>query len=167
MASMIPSTGNQDLRLQLHIDGIDGKFLKDIANLINDALLEPMSSYQPVNCSPPFEVDSKVSQLSDAIVFSMLLNVKIYSLRIPRGVARWTCDFLINREQRIKLSRDCFSEWGHVPSGIPPGTKRGPWLFISMINEVNPPSVSSWKYIDDTTLPEVVPKGTTTFPHSK
>ena len=72
---MVPSTGNQDLRLQLHIDGIDGKFLKDIANLINDALLEPMSSYQPVNCSPPFEVDSKVSQHSDAIVYSMLLNV--------------------------------------------------------------------------------------------
>ena len=92
---------------------------------------------------------------------------KIYSLRIPRGVARWTCDFLINREQRIKLSRDCFSEWGHVPSGIPQGTKRGPWLFILMINEVNPPSVSSWKYIDDTTLAKVVPKGTTRFPHSK
>ena len=39
-----------------------------------------------------------------------ILIQKIYSLRIPRGVARWTCDFLINREQRIKLSRDCFSE---------------------------------------------------------
>ena len=30
-----------------------------------------------------------------------------------------------------------------------------------MINDLNPPSVSSWKYADDTTLAEVVPKGTT------
>ena len=34
-------------------------------------------------------------------------------------------------------------------------------LFILMINDLNPPSVSSWKYADDTTLAEVVPKGTT------
>ena len=80
-----------------------------------------------------------------------ILIQKIYSLRIARGVSRWRCDFLINREQRIKLSRDCFSEWGHVPSGVPRGTKLGPWLFILMINDLNPPSVSSWKYLDDTT----------------
>ena len=41
------------------------------------------------------------------------------------------------------------------------GTKLGPWLFILMINDQNPPSVSSWKYVDDTTLAEIVPKGTT------
>ena len=27
-----------------------------------------------------------------------ILIQKIYSLRIPRGVVRWTCDFLIDRE---------------------------------------------------------------------
>ena len=90
-----------------------------------------------------------------------ILNQKIYSLRIPREVARWACDVLINREQRNKLSRDCFSEWGHVPSGVSQGTKLGQWLFILMINDLNPPSVSSWKYVDDTTLAEVVPKGIT------
>ena len=30
-----------------------------------------------------------------------------------------------------------------------------------MINDLNPLRVSSWKYVDDTTLAEVVPKGTT------
>ena len=39
-----------------------------------------------------------------------LLVQKIYRLAIPRGIARWVSDFLMNRQQRVKLSRDCFSE---------------------------------------------------------
>ena len=75
---------------------------------------------------------------------------------MPRGVARWVCDFLSNRFQGVKLSNDCFSEWGAVPSGVPQGTKLGPWLFLSMINDLNPPDAHSWKYVDDTNLAEVV-----------
>jgi hypothetical protein len=77
---------------------------------------------------------------------------------MPRGVARWVCDFLLNRFQRVKLSNDCFSEWGAVPPGVPQGTKLGSWLFLLMINDLNPPDAHSWKYVDDTTLAEVVPR---------
>ena len=40
---------------------------------------------------------------------------KILGLRIPCGITRWVCDFLMDRRQRVKLSSDCFSEWapGH------------------------------------------------------
>ena len=88
-----------------------------------------------------------------------ILAAKILGLRIPRGIAGWVCDFLMDRRQRVKLSSNCFSKWGTIPSGVPQGTKLGRWLFILMISDLHPLGSDVWKYVDDTTLTVVVPRG--------
>jgi hypothetical protein len=93
------------------------------------------------------------------LVDHLILTRKVIQLSVPSFVKKWILDFLSNRlSQRVKLSNDCFSEWGGVPSGVPQGTKLGPWLFILMINDLRTPESDCWKYIDDTTISEVVSK---------
>ena len=90
------------------------------------------------------------------LIDHQILVSNILSLSIPPGVARWVYDFLLNRHQRVKLAKDCYSEWGQVLSGVPQGTKLGPWLFLLMINDLRPSNAKSWKFVDDTTLGQFV-----------
>ena len=89
------------------------------------------------------------------LIDHQILVYNIFKLSISRSLACWVADFLLHRQQRVKLSADCISEWGSMPAG----TKFGPWLFLLMINELRVPGVQTWKYVDDTTVAENVPRG--------
>ena len=89
------------------------------------------------------------------------LAAKLKDVEVPDSIVNWILDFLSYRSQRVNLSRDCLSRWAAVPAGVPQGSKLGLWVFLLMINYLVTPSAlfGMWKYVDDITLSEKVPKG--------
>ena len=94
----------------------------------------------------------------DLIDHSILVRKLRNQCKLPASIINWIIDFLSDRSQRIKFASECFSEWGPVPAGLPQPTKLGPWLFVLMINDLDT-NAQQWKYVDDTTVSEVVVKG--------
>ena len=68
------------------------------------------------------------------LIDHQLLMVKLLSLDVSPSVINWVRDFLTDRQQRVKLASDCYSECPLVPAGVPQGTKLSPWLYVLMIN---------------------------------
>ena len=52
-----------------------------------------------------------------------------------------------------------FLGMGPSPCWHPAGHQLGPWLFILMINDLRVSGFHSSKYVDDTTVAEIVPRG--------
>ncbi len=65
----------------------------------------------------------------DLIDYNVLAKKNVI-FPFPPGNARWVVDFLSDRKQRVQFANDCYSEWGHVPSGVPRGIKLGPCNFF-------------------------------------
>ena len=83
-----------------------------------------------------------------------ILLAKLTSYGVPAVLLRWIHAFLQDRKQCIKIGMNATSAWGKVHGGVPQGTKLGPLLFITMINDMELllPAV---KYVDDTTMYDI------------
>ena len=51
------------------------------------------------------------------------LEKNLQNLDLPPGILAWLTNFLTNRQQRVKLSNNIFSDWAMVSAGVPQGTK--------------------------------------------
>jgi len=81
---------------------------------------------------------------------------KLAALGISPNLLRWIRSFLTNRQQRVKIG-DLFSDWSSPNGGMPQGTWLGPFVFLSLINDLQS-ALQLHKYVDDCTLTEVMSK---------
>ena len=97
------------------------------------------------------------SKAFDRIDRNILLS-KLKRMEVHPVLVNWVANFLTGRLQRTRVG-PYFSDWKNINAGVPQGTKLGPLLFLIMVND---PEVfdNAVKYVDYTTLWEIIPKDT-------
>ena len=78
-------------------------------------------------------------------------------LDINESITNWVIDFLSGRKQQVKIS-GVFSDWLPDNGGVPQGTVLGPILFLIMVNDPVVDHDRRWKFVDDTSVSEVINK---------
>ena len=81
---------------------------------------------------------------------------KLAALGVSTILLRWIRSFLMNRQQRVKIG-DLFSDWSSPNGGMPQGTWLGPFVFLTLINDLQS-ALQLHKFVDDCTLSEVLSK---------
>ena len=85
-------------------------------------------------------------------------RAKLNDLTSPTSTINWILDFFTSRILQVKLTDNCFSQWSEIRAGVPQGTKLGPWLYVLIINDLTTSLSNPWKFVDDTTILEIVKK---------
>ena len=97
---------------------------------------------------------SDVSKGFDLIDHQILMD-ELSLLGVDPVLFSWIRSFLTNRTQAVRVG-NVLSDWKHTHGGIPQGTKMGATLFSVMINRL----LRDWnvraKYVDDTTVVEIL-----------
>ena len=75
----------------------------------------------------------------------------LIELAISGSVVKWFASFFTSRQQRVKIANN-LSSWLVLKGGMPQGSKLGPLTFYDKLKL----SCSTHKYIDDTTVTEIL-----------
>ena len=81
---------------------------------------------------------------------------KLSAIGVPPIVLRWLHSFLTDRQQRVMIN-GIFSDWASPNGGMPQGTWLGPYVFLTLINDLSS-AMDLHKFVDDCTLSEIVDK---------
>jgi len=92
----------------------------------------------------------------DRVDHNVLMS-KLMALNLPDVIIRWMYSFLLLRHQRVKIG-DVLSDWLPQTAGMPQGSYLGPLTFAILIASLQP-SCLTHKYIDDTTMTEIINRG--------
>lgn len=79
---------------------------------------------------------------------------KLEAIGVPPVILRWLHSFLQDRQQRVKIG-DVYSDWASPNGSMPQGTWLGPYVFLTLINDLAS-TVELHKFVDDCTLSEIL-----------
>jgi hypothetical protein len=79
---------------------------------------------------------------------------KLSAIGVPPIILRWLHSFLTDRQQRVMIN-DNFSDWASPNGGMPQGTWLGPYVFLTLINDLSS-TMNLHKFVDDCTLSEII-----------
>ena len=96
------------------------------------------------------------SEAFDRIDFNILMQ-NLINMRVHPILINWIANFLTDRSQRTRIGSNV-SSWRTTNGGVPQGPELGPLLFLIMVNDLNV-SDDTVKFVDDTTIWEIVLKG--------
>ena len=85
-----------------------------------------------------------------------ILFSKLIKHIIPHFLLRWFGSYLSRRQQRVRTSQS-LSSWKELKGAMPQGLLLGPLSFLVLISDLST-GCPVHKYVDDTTLTELLPK---------